>query len=501
MIPHIPKQLVALGLLAAAACADAQPLLTAYTASNAGNPGAAPGVDLVRHTIGSPLATCNDGTPALAYVQAGVGAAANNWIIFLEGGGSCGNGQECMDRWQSYQTAYGLQKMSTRIPRATWDAWYPPGGPGAGPPTGWTLQGADYAMPAGIVGSGILSTAPANPFANWTKVYANYCSSDTWTGRQQSVPLSAINRRGGAGVAYTIHFHGAHIFDGLIADLRTGVAPCMGPGGFNCQALPSLNVANKVFLAGSSAGGVGVLHNVDLLRARQQLVNPATQVRAIIDGASVPPSQSLPWPAVATAAQPYTSYQQMIDARWNGTYMPLWQARVDASCLAENAAVPSRCADPAHVLRHHLTSPFFVRQDQQDSLIVTDVWRPFFPAPPYPALTAELDLSTRTVAHLGELSNMIALLTPRYVNELATIAADPQWLAPTLFGHRCGNHTGLTGGVTYYNQELPLGGVLLDLADALGIWAAAAPAGIGGPPATLMVAPVGAGPIAGAPCT
>lgn len=494
-----PIRLVALALLAASACVDAQPLTT-YVANNAGNPGAAPGVDLVRHTINSPQAICNDGTPAVAYVQAGAGAAANNWIIFLEGGGSCGDAQECMDRWQSYQTAYGLQKMSTRIPRATWDAWHPPGTPGAGAPSGWTVQGADYAMPTGIVGNGILSTVAANPFANWTKVYANYCSSDTWTGRHASVLLSAIERSTGAASAYTIHFNGAHIVDGLVADLRAGVAVCQAPGGVNCQVLPTLNAANKVFLAGSSAGGVGVLHNVDLLRMRQRLVNPNTQVRAIIDGASVPPSHALPWPVSPSPGMPYTSYQMMIDTKWSATYMALWQARVDASCVAENGPVLSRCADPSHVLRHHLTAPYFVRQDQQDSLIVSDVWRPFFPAPPYPALTAELDLSTRTVVHLGELSNMTAVLTPRYVNELATIAADAQWMSPVLFGHRCGNHTGLTGGVTYFAQELPLGGVATNLATTLGLWAAAAPAGIGGPPATLMVASVGTGPIPGAPC-
>jgi hypothetical protein len=354
-------------------------------------------------------------------------------------------------------------------------------------------------VPRGITGNGILSNSAANPFANWTKVYANYCSSDQWIGRRQALAVSAINRANGSTVPYEIPFLGAVIFDQLLADLRSGVTACMGAA-INCQALPSLTSANAVVLAGSSAGGLGVLHNADRLRDQQSVLNPATQVRALVDGASPPPSVALPWPAVPTPAVPYTSYQQMIDARAAGVYNAMWLARVDDSCAAENAGTASRCADGAHVIRHHLTTPFFVRQDQQDSLMLFDYWSAFFPAPAYAAGTAAQDLSTGTAGHLTALAAMSTLLTPRYPNELATIAADPQWLAPTLFGPRCGDHTGLTGAPTLYAQELPSGGVPINLATALAAWVATAPGGIAGAPANLMLAPTGIGPIPGAPC-
>lgn len=492
----ISIRLTALCCLMLASPAGAQ-LISAYPA-RPGSAGPSPGTDLARHTLNYGDSRCNDGSAAVAYVQAGVGNAAQNWVIFLEGGGSCDSAQDCMDRWQAYAGAAGIQKMSTRIPRAVWNGWHPAGTPHAGAPPGWTVQGPDYAVPPGIVGNGILSTAAANPFSGWTKVYANYCSSDKWTGLQTGIATTATNRATGAAVPVTYPFLGASIFDRLIGDLRTGVTACVSPGAF-CQALPSLSAANTVLLAGSSGGGAGVLNNLDRFRVQQRLVNPATQVRGVFDGSSPPSRQTLPWPVLPVPGIPFTSYQQMIDQSWAQTYRGLWLARVDDTCVAANIGVESRCADNAHVLRHHITSPFFVRQDQQDSLGMEHML-PFFPVPPYAAGVAALELSQNTSTHLADLAGMISLLTPRYMTELALITADAQWIAPVLFGPRCGNHTALLEFRPWAQQELPIAGVPVNFATALATWVAMAPTGIASPAGTATLAPVGAGLIPGAPC-
>jgi hypothetical protein len=476
-----------------------------YPAANAGNTGPGAGVDLARHTLNYADSRCNDGSPAVAYVQRGSGGNANNWVIFLEGGGSCDNPQECMDRWQSYGTSYGMQKMSTRIAVTDWEA----GAVGRPAPAGWVRVGNDYMVPKGIAGNGILSNALPNPFAGWTKVYANYCSSDQWAGTRAALATGAVNRSTGAAVPYTIAFRGANIFDRLVQDLRAGAInacacvenPATGQciTAQVCQALPSLTAANFVLLAGSSAGGVGVLHNLDRFRAQQSGLNPMTQVRGVFDGSSTPPRQSLPWPTTVVPGIGYTSYQAMIDDKWLNTLQAMWSARVDDTCPSQNVGVESRCADHSHVLRHHITSPFFVRQDQLDSLIL-QTWNLFFPVPPYPAGTGAMDQSTRTADHLTEIGSMLALLTPRYPLEQAAIVGDGQWLSPALFGPRCGNHTGLTSANTWALQELPLGGVATNLANALFGWVTTVPAGYAGPAGPLMLAPVGATIIPGPPC-
>jgi hypothetical protein len=111
-----------------------------------------------------------------------------------------------------------------------------------------------------------------------------------------------------------------------------------------------------------------------------------------------------------------------------------------------------------------------------------------------------MDQSTRTVDHLTEIGSMLALLTPRYPLEQAAIVGDGQWLSAALFGPRCGNHTGLTSANTWALQELPLGGVATNFANALFGWVTTAPTGYAGPAGPLMLAPAGATIIPGLPC-
>jgi Pectinacetylesterase len=465
----------------------------------------APGVDLIRDWIVAPDVLCNDGTTPTAYVRrAQTVADRDKWIIFLQAGGSCESGGDCVDRWQSFNNNYGLQKMSTSIPVAKWNAWYPAA---AGGPSGWTLQGANYAVPTGIVGNGIFSNVGINPFRNWNKVYLHYCSSDQWTGQQSALTVTGVDQIGtppaqppGTNVSYLINFHGAKILDQMVADLRLGNMYCLNGV---CETMRSLDVASKILLAGSSAGANGVKHNLDLFRANQNAINPATDVRGVIDATGTPTTSNLPWPV---APAPITSYQQRIDTQWNNVYLALWNARVDASCLALNtpiaaATTTSRCADATHVLRHHLTTPFFHRMDLQDSNtmdIYTDV---FFPAPPYAPFVAPTNLANGVAQQLREIGDYGTWLAPRYPAELASIAADPNWISPGVFGPRCTDHVGLTGNTTFFFQELPTpAGVLINYANSLFNWVNTPPPGLGGGLGPVLIQTVGVGSVGGAPC-
>jgi hypothetical protein len=476
--------LAAMGLLSTAP-AWAQ-YLPSFTAGNAVVGSPAVGNDLVRVWLqGVPDVVCNDGTtPALYVRRAQNPADRDNWVIYLEGGGNCGTGDECLKRWTGVDSNYGIQQMSTSVPQAVWNAWHP----AAPPPQGWTAQFPDYAIPPTIGGTGIFD--PVNsPFRDWNRVYANYCSSDNWTG-QQTDSLLALSQPVSGFPSYRVHFRGAAIFDEMVARLRAGLTYCpAGP----CESLPSLDSASVVLLSGSSAGSSGVKQNLDRFRETMLLANPAMDVRGVLDAGGAPPTAALPWPA----SGPITSYTQYVGGRWTEAYQQAWNARVDASCLAENApANQFLCGDSSHVLRHHVTSPFFLRMDLQDENGLDPYQELFYPAPPYPALLAEARFATDVSAHLRALDHLATNLLPRYPGELARVAADPQWLHPALFGPRCTNHVGITGGVTFFQQQLvDPAGVPTSFAEALWAWVNTVPAGLAGPLGQALIAPAGVGPM------
>jgi hypothetical protein len=216
-------------------------------------------------------------------------------------------------------------------------------------------------------------------------------------------------------------------------------------------------------------------------------------VRGVLDAGGSPPTAALPWPPTG----PLTSYAQFVGDRWTLAYQQAWNARVDASCLAENAAANQfLCADTTHLLRHHITSPFFVRTDLQDENVISPYQDLFYPAPPYPGTLAEVRFAADISAHLRALGQFATHLLPRYPGELARVTADPQWLHPAVFGPRCTNHVGITAGVPFFQQQLvsPLG-VPTSFADALFNWVNTAPAGIGGPLGETLIAPSGVGPM------
>ncbi|KAM4697446.1 palmitoleoyl-protein carboxylesterase notum2-like [Rhinophrynus dorsalis] len=172
------------------------------------------------HLLKNTLVTCNDGTTAGYYLREAKGS--KRWIIFLEGGWCCYNKLTCDVRYNSVKRL---------------------------------MSSADW--PKTRKGTGILSPRQAeNPlWWNLNTVFVPYCSSDVWSG---NVSKSRDNYA----------FMGSMIIQEVIRDLV--------PKG--------IKQAKTVILAGSSAGGTGVLINIDRVAALvEELTVEAVQVRGLVD--------------------------------------------------------------------------------------------------------------------------------------------------------------------------------------------------------------------------
>ncbi len=457
--------------------ASAQSIRTIPAANGVGGSGTA----MYRHIISSATALCNDGSPAVAYVQTATNAAnANDWVISMEGGGSCSSAQECLDRWQGTNSpGNGIQKMSTNIPRALWNAWRGLPAAANSPPSGWSAQTIagvpSYAAPHRISPGGIMSNVAANPFAGWNKVHLNYCGSDNHLGQNPLVANSATSRSG-AVVNFDLQFRGADIFDGLIADLRAGVNACTPGPGAACQALPTLNNASMILLTGSSAGSQGAQDTLDFFRVGQNAVNATTVVRGVFDAGSGPLRNEFPY---SLALAGFVSYQANMDAEWV-LMKNYWIARTDATCTALNFELPSRCADHMHLQRHHITTSFFFHQDILDNVAGEKILNNFFPevgAVTYLPGTAAWEQSTGALENLQDISMLREFTSNRYPSERSTIGADLQWIPPGIFAPRCKGHVALSSPEGFFNRVLvPVGGgATVNLATALTTWLATAP--------------------------
>jgi hypothetical protein len=160
-----------------------------------------------------PQAMCNDGTAGTYVLRPGAGAAANRWIIQLQGGGECFDQATCSTR---------AANMPTLVSSASFQA-----------------------DPSSAFGqSGLLgSTAESNPdFYDASVVQVLYCSSDDWSGAKTST--TSYNPDDPT----TWNFQGRAILNAVIADLK---------------ANHNFSSAMEVMLTGDSAGGVGVFANTN----------------------------------------------------------------------------------------------------------------------------------------------------------------------------------------------------------------------------------------------
>lgn len=239
-------------------------------------------------------AVCNDGTPAKYYFRPGTGAGNRAWVIHLQGGGFCYDDASCSQR-------------KSEVPNFL------------------TSKG----LPANRQGDGIQAASPSGPsdFSAANHVFIHYCSSDLWSGDRE-----ASGATGGR------HFRGARIFQAVIEDLMDS----------SITSGPNLTEARQVVLSGSSAGGAGVLVNLDWLASQL----PSAAVWGIDDAGwfvDVQPfDPSIPSP------------RQMTQQAYS-----LWSGRVDTSCAAANPGSEGLCYLGA-VAYPYIQTPIFIQIAQYD---------------------------------------------------------------------------------------------------------------------------------------
>jgi len=389
------------------------------------NPGPAGGLgggsELIRVDLDTsvfPSAVCNDGTTALMYVRrASEATHANKWVVQLQGGGGCTSGEKCADRWCSVGTNFGAQKMSNQ-----------------------------FAPERGTNGRGVLSNRADNPFSGWNHVFVYYCSSDSWSGTRGQTAVDAAHPvAGGAPVAYDIHFNGANIVQAVTDTLRRdGVGPVTyTDAAMNSQELPDLDDATTVVLAGASAGGGGVVHNLDWFADQLNANNTACggascplEVMGIVDSSFPVSMRSLGLADTPMCLQDgFCTADAFVADKYVGVFTGLWQSRVDESCVAWNDAQATGethwCSDKNFVLENHITTPYVLRMGLTDSLVSGNMVDAGFTVP-------SLGNAPLTVALFADLVAAQLNALPGAVaagNESADVTKVPGVFGPPCPGH------------------------------------------------------------------
>ena len=165
-------------------------------------------------------AVCNDFSHAIYYMKHSPGSS--KWVIYLEGGGGCSSFEDCNQRW----TAQGGRNRPLM---------------------------SSMGYPGNVTGEDILSNSRIrNPqFYNHTHVLVPYCSSDAWLADRSNRAFDnqVEFRFNESRDADNFVYRGRAIFRAVIEDLLN-----LG-----------LSNASEVVLVGTSAGGIGILNNIQYL--------------------------------------------------------------------------------------------------------------------------------------------------------------------------------------------------------------------------------------------
>ena len=317
------------------------------------------GTPMLRSTLAGPDSRCNDGSPAVMYIRPALahysgptlpaGVVENEkWLILFLGGGGCSDPDTCHDRWCGLQGYDRAGKMSTT---GAYDAIF-------------GLQGIFKRNPA------------LNAYAGYNQVVLYYCSSDNWVGSGLHQPAVT-----GGGVAYDIEFNGEAIvrdvFDTLLAGPVGGdAAPSATYYG---TPLPALTTAEEIVLAGDSAGAGGLRHHIDGLRNYLKTeINDAVDVYGVLD-AGFAPGLFQPGITFGTVPGAPLSYADFLltNLTSRANFWGVDPSAIDQSCqapawtVAHNAigSHPEICYDTRYTQIHHITTPVFLRQDINDTLL------------------------------------------------------------------------------------------------------------------------------------
>lgn len=256
-------------------------------------------------------AQCNKDGAFPLYVQR---SSSKRWVIRLEGGGACSpaGGAPCYAR----------------------------------PPTltSPVVDGKPLVDRSTTATSGF-SNVPAD-FSDANYVQLVYCSSDAWTGEQNEpiqIPADASGTK-----TMPFRFAGRANVRAALEILRQR------------YGLDDADPETRVFLQGGSAGGHGVLHNIDQLRAALPATTAAKRVWALANAASyfegwraADAATEGDWSARDAAGAPTSLYWEdvlpAIIASWKGNMG-------SAQCVAAFPGNPSKCFFVAN-LQPHLVAP------------------------------------------------------------------------------------------------------------------------------------------------
>lgn len=397
------------------------------------------GTPMLRTTLAGPDSRCNDGTPAVMYIRpAGAhysgptlppGVIENEkWLILFLGGGGCADEDTCWDRWCGLTGYDRAGKMSTA---GAYDAIF-------------GLQGIFKRNPV------------LNAYAGYNQVVLYYCSSDNWIGSGAHLPAVTSG-----GIAYDIEFNGEAIVRDAFATLLAGpVGADAGPAAtFYGTTLPALTSAEEIVLAGDSAGAGGLRHHLDGLRSYLTTeIKNAVEIYGVLD-AGFAPGLFQPGITFGTVPGAPLSYADFLQTNLTdrATFWGVDPSALDQSCQAPAWAAahnavgshPEICYDTRYTQINHITTPVFVRQDINDTLLAERYanWG-LFPS--------AADFMDGTAQQLGQMA-----FGP------AGLEAPP--VAPGVAGPKCNRHVSILSNA-FFNDRVDPGG--LSFHDLLSNWRA-----------------------------
>ncbi|XP_050526206.1 palmitoleoyl-protein carboxylesterase NOTUM isoform X3 [Daktulosphaira vitifoliae] len=238
----------------------------------------------------SPDVTCNDGSPAGFYMRHS--NYSKTWIVFLEEGWCCYDKQSCDERWSRAEYLMSSKEWpETRI-----------------------------------IGGILSNNAVENPY--WWQanhVFVPYCTSDIWTGRRAKPQHGS-----------KFNFMGSIVIKQVIRELLT-----MG-----------LANADSLILSGSSAGGVGVMLNLDPIQKMLRRYS-SMSVHGITDSGWFVDHRPFHLDSdESTSASPIEAVKLGI---------PYWHSQIPSRCRNFYANEPSKCFI-GYKIYPTLSAPLFVFQ-------------------------------------------------------------------------------------------------------------------------------------------
>ena len=272
-----------------------------------------------------PRAICNDGSPSGFYFQPAT-TKPNNWILHLEGGWWCWDDKTCVGRANS---SPGM------VSSKTWPSTRSPGG---------------------------IFNVNAQDFPEWAGanlVYMPYCTSDAWAGDGEGV----VN-----GTQWP--FRGRAVVDAVFTTLFGRL---------------KTDAPQEVLFSGCSAGGQGLLYNVDQAHKIVADLTPSgLRFKGFADSGWMMNQASTPNPASPIHVQ--------FQKGW-----ALWQPR-ESDCAIANAADPHYCLFSPNAIGY-INTPTFIQSSSYDSFqIPYDCCNVPFKTPGDSAQAASLAHAARTAA-------------------------------------------------------------------------------------------------------